>query len=227
MVTVMYCKYVWLTLIISDTREAVKRWSNFTASFSKTSCKKAKLLHKIETRYRSHKFVFRRPTLSHAYLKTAFGAILRNNANIWRLTPHKHQWKGSGYHALFLSSEKEKIEINNPSYVQKCTTRTLDTSYWTKLFVFSIWRHVWQNCLHFVEGLGKGHFVISIMSPMKGNPNSEIREIVACGIWNSGSLMLLESGIQLKESGIPLVCHTAVFSVVTLRHDTKNGCVAD
>ena len=81
----MYCKYVWLTLIISDTREAVKRWSNFTASFSKTSCKKAKLLHKIETRYRSHKFVFRRPTLSHAYLKTAFGAILRNNANIWRL----------------------------------------------------------------------------------------------------------------------------------------------
>ena len=226
MVTVMYCKYVWLTLIISDTREAVKRWSNFTASFSKTSCKKAKLLHKIETRYRSHKFVFRRPNLSHAY---TWRLPLEQYCEITQIFGDSTQAPMKGFRLSCLISLiwKEKKEINNPTYVQKCTTRTLDTSYWTKLFVFSIWRHVWQNCLHFVEGLGKGHFVISIMSPMKGNPNSEIREIVACGIWNSGSLMLLESGIQLKESGIPLVCHTAVFSVVTLRHDTKNGCVAD
>ena len=88
--------------------------------------------------------------------------------------------------------------------------------------------------MHFVEGLGKGHFVMPIMSPHVRNPNSEIREIVACGIWNRGRFLLLESGIQLEESGIPLVCYTAVFSVVTqrsrggaLRHDTKNGCVAD
>ena len=55
-----------------------------------------------------------------------------------------------------------------------------------------------------------------------------------CCLWNleSGKFLLLESGIQLEESGIPLVCYTAVFSVVTqrsrggaLRHDTKNGCM--
>ena len=208
----MYCKYVWLTLIISDTREAVKRWSNFTASFSKTSCKKAKLLHKIEMRYRSHKFVFRRPTLSHAYLKTAFGAILRNNANIWRLHTSTNE-RGQVIMPYFSHLKKEKIEINNPSYVQKCTTRTLDTSYWTKLFLFSIWRHVWQNCLHFVEGLGKGHFVMPIMSP-------HVRE---SKFRKSGKLLLVESGI--REGFSPAIRNTAQ----GLRNPTSPaaGCVAD
>ena len=38
---------------------------------------------------------------------------------------------------------------------------------------------------------------------MYENPNSGLRETFACGMWNVESLNL-ESGIQLKESGIPL-----------------------
>ena len=47
--------------------------------------------------------------------------------------------------------------------------------------------------------------------PMKGNPDSRMREIFACRIGNPGRFCLwhpeswvVESGIELKESGIPL-----------------------
>ena len=57
-----------------------------------------------------------------------------------------------------------------------------------------------------------GHFVMSIMSPHV--KESKFRNTGNCCLWNleSGTFLLLESGIQLKESGIPIVCY---------------GCVAD
>ena len=171
--------HVWLTLIISDTREAVKRWSNFTASFSKTSCKKAKLLQKKRVIVHislyfvgllCHTLTWRLPLEQYCEITQIFGDSTQAPMKGFRLS------------CLISLIWKEKIEINNPTYVQKCTTRTLDTSYWTKLFLFSIWCHVWQNCFHFGEGLGKGHFVMSIMSPHVRE--SKFRNTGNCCLWN-------------------------------------------
>ena len=86
-------------------------------------------------RYRSHKFVFRRPTLSHAYLKTAFGAILRNNANIWRLHTSTNE-RGQVIMPYFSHLKKKKLKQIIP-----VTSRNAQLGPWIL--------HIGQNDLYF------------------------------------------------------------------------------
>ena len=60
--------------------------------------------------------------------------------------------------------------------------------------------------------------------PMQGNLDSEIREIFACAIWNLENFSLwnpeswaLESGINLKESEIPLMIGIWKLHVASIR----------
>ena len=108
---------------------------------------------------------------------------------------------------------KEKIEINDPTYVQKCTTRTLDTSISDKIISIFDMTSCLTELLAFCWGFGQGTLCNAYyVAPCKG-----------IQIPKSGKLLLVESGI--REGFSPAIRNTAQ----GVRNPTSPaaGCVAD